>query len=803
MNFLWKKPLTFLLAVSLMLTGCSPKHEDPETTAATAEEPAALLADSEQIPETTVVTEPAEPKMKLINVDGILYAEDLGAPVLGQEKVQELYQTNNLQAAAEAITNVGDALCYLREAGEFEYSWDACGMFYDLLAEDYETVQTLKFCFADHSYDLMYIRHDGVYHIFDPFNLDSNWLYDSWNDCVGHTDFNLLCEKLVTAFSYESTATVNLETPGDLTRFFAGYPAALVEPVLGQEKVEALYNARNEAAAAEAITTVGDALYYLVAADMHSDTPGKQPRDAINLARKLLSGDYEAVDCLGSAFNDNGGMDLLLVQYDGMYYVFDLFNLYGDWTFRASNNCQDQDLVTLMEKVFAVYPYEGTNLIYVFLAGDIAQRDYGTRNANEPYFDLLDTELLQRMNGNRTANMTQPDILKKFEVYDNALVAPVLGQEKVKKLYDTADLEAAADTITNVTDAFYYLMESTTAGTFVSADPREACALMAQMIGQDYDSMGYIDFNYTDSFYRVFFIEYNGAYYAFDPFRPTTSWILKAENECFVSSDLNDLGKKLTETFPFKGNQLRSVDITRDALSSHGAEELFYHGNGFPAALGQPQLSDDQIDALAAETDYEKIAQTIKTLPDAVNFLFRAEIEYRVEVRHNMINGFNYHRSAWQVLKDRYGQCVELSNLMHYLLLGDYDEVGYVCVGSARNGHTMVYIYEDGFYYLIDPSEYGTPNPSNWLGGYTGLLGCSKDFRDIASSLTKTMVLEGERTPVNSVFTATMPGDFVASSASDPVNALPIGAEAISYYGNRPIVYRDADYEWDTHTRID
>jgi hypothetical protein len=242
----------------------------------------------------------------------------------------------------------------------------------------------------------------------------------------------------------------------------------------------------------------------------------------------------------------------------------------------------------------------------------------------------------------------------------------------------------------------------------------------------------------------------------------------------------------------------KSQTRMEDVAEKWADVEIFsYITTTFPVGLGQPELSDEQIDALIAEADYEKTAQTIATLPDAVNYFLRSEIRYELEFVYNMINGFNYHKSAWQVIKDGYGQCVELSNLMHYLLLDDYDEIGYVAVATDSLSHVMIYILEDGYYYLIDPSQYGTPTPTLW-NGY-----CSENFMDIAEELTESFLLAGDPNPVSSVRLVKMPGDFVASSASDAVPTYPIGTEVTVYCGSNESNFRDPNYEWDTHTRVD
>lgn len=383
-----------------------------------------------------------------------------------------------------------------------------------------------------------------------------------------------------------------------------------------------------------------------------------------------------------------------------------------------------------------------------------------------------------------------------------------------------------------------------------------AASLTHYLLADDYDEVGYIwlSADHRDSTVMVYIYE-DGLYYLIEPIayvmdRPSGGWLggftpdlIAAAEDFQTIADSLVANENLGSGFPIDQVYLirSSGDFVTGGLEKGkdfyqlfpvGTEVTEYYGNGFgyqvasldwqsqtrmvdlpkawqntqvisfagtilPDGLGKPVLSDENIDALIAEGDYEKIAQTITTFPDAVNFFLRAGITYNYAIRHNMINGFNYHRSAWQVLKDGYGQCVELSNLMHYLLLDDFDEIGYVAVKSTRNAHVMVYIIEDGLYYLIDPSQYGTPTPPIWPGY------CSEDFMDIAEELTKSFILAGDTEPVNSVRLVKMPGDFVASSASDKVEAYPIGAEVIPYVGGDQIIYREANFEWDTHTRMD
>lgn len=379
-------------------------------------------------------------------------------------------------------------------------------------------------------------------------------------------------------------------------------------------------------------------------------------------------------------------------------------------------------------------------------------------------------------------------------VYAAELGAPVLGKEKVSKLLAARDYEAAAEAITNIGDAFYYRMKIQ----FFDS-PEKACDFFLPLIVEDYDSAGLIKFHFTDNFYCMVYVEQDGIFYAIDPHRPLYDWVYKAENDCFSNSDLNVLSEKLLNALPFQGTELLSIDISIGLSYPHGAKTFSYAGSTIPEGLGQPVLSDEEIDALILEQNYAKTAETITTLADAVNYYKRAGITFYDKRNNNSIGKFSYVQSAWQVLKSNEGQCVSMSNVNHYLLQGDYDEVGYVLVYSPGDGHIMSYILEDGIYYLINSVDYTYEVYFDWLEGYPNVLGCAEDFQSIADSLMENMQL-GDKKPLNLVHLVKSPGDFVRGEGG---RYYPIGCEVVPYYGIKDITYLEAGYEWDTQTRID
>ena len=379
-------------------------------------------------------------------------------------------------------------------------------------------------------------------------------------------------------------------------------------------------------------------------------------------------------------------------------------------------------------------------------------------------------------------------------VYSVDLGAPILGKEAAVTLYNAGDSEAAAEQITNLGDAYFYCSKAPK-----FHNPKDACLAYANLLVDDYDSIGFIELNYNNNYYCILYIEQDGMYYAVDAFTSVDRWVVNPENDCLCNPDLDILAEKLEAALPYKGTQLLSIKTSPYDDKSHGSKTFSYVGTSIPVGLGKPLLSDEEIDALIAEQDFEKTAATISTLADAVNYYKRAGITFYDKRNNNGKGVFVYVQSAWQVLKSNEGQCVSMSNLNHYLLKDDYDEVGYVSVRSPGDGHVMTYILEDGVYYLINSVDYTKHPYYGWLDSYPEVLGCAEDFQAIADSLVENMRL-GDRKPVTQVHLVKSPGDYVNGEGG---KIYPIGCEVIPYYGVKYITYQEAGYEWDTQIRID
>ena len=255
-------------------------------------------------------------------------------------------------------------------------------------------------------------------------------------------------------------------------------------------------------------------------------------------------------------------------------------------------------------------------------------------------------------------------------------------------------------------------------------------------------------------------------------------------------------------------SQTRMVDAPE---IYHGTQVFSCAGTNLPVGLGMPKLSDQEIDALIAEGDYGKMAETITTMADAANLCYRMELDFDESRDNNTHGEFHYRNSAWSVLENGIGQCVSMSNLIHYLLKGDYEEVGYVNVRTAGDGHVMSYIRHEGMYYLINSADYVYMyNPdhtirvydSSWIQDWPSEMICAaEDFQTIADSLMEYMTLGDGKKP-EMVHLVQSPGDFVVSGRGKQ-RLYPEEYTVTEYYGFGFTFGKADALDWQSQTRLD
>lgn len=563
------------------------------------------------------------------------------------------------------------------------------------------------------------------------------------------------------------------------------YPAFLGEPELGMEGVAALYQAGNAEAAAKNINNIADAIHYVAQMAPFTDS-----RAACEAFVKLTEDDrYNNgyISLQGDGFTYN----LAYVENGNTYYPIDVFAVvtgFSSWTMLPENRCApSEDAYALCENIANTYP-------------DNTVRGW----VMEPSEPLAAYE----------APSKYP--------YPWQLSGAELGPEKVKQLLDAGDLYAAQQAITTVEDAITYLL-------MMNPDTRDphpmkgipAWKTFLYLVADDYEDVGliylmkrkpehregfYDESAYFDGYY-ICYVKNDGVYYPVDYLNILgnwTSWTLMPGSGCDSSENLDDLCEHMGATFPHHsdGSKLYYWEIT-SYMYHQGTKLIPVNEFIIPEALGHPVLSDEEIEALVQETDYEKIAMKITTLADALHFYNKLRLVFP---RGRYIidqDSLRYPPSAWQVLKDKTAFGGAVGNVTRYLLKEDYDEIGYVLARTNTMDSTLTYIYDDGLYYLLYTATYPTePREDLWIE-WPEMIGCAEDFQTIADSAIEHMCFYSPQyyEKVREIYLIRCEGDMVYKS--DPQGCIfPVGTEVTAYYGPQPR-YVETTLDWQSQTRID
>ena len=285
-----------------------------------------------------------------------------------------------------------------------------------------------------------------------------------------------------------------------------------------------------------------------------------------------------------------------------------------------------------------------------------------------------------------------------------------------------------------------------------------------------------------------------------------TSWTLLPSNDCYSSDNLDDLCERMGATFPHHqdGSKLYYWEIS-SYMYHQGVKLIPVSESLIPEALGHPVLSDEEIDELVQETDYEIIAEKITTLGDALHFYDKLRLVQPKYPKNNSHYPFEYFQSAWQALKDKTAGGFTTCSLTHYLLKEDYDEVGYIFAQATKSSAVFMYIYEDGLYYLLQAGEYSIdPRPYLWIE-WPDVIGCAEDFQTIADSMVEHCWFMAPNLceQVKYVYRIKCEGDFIIGAVDQEGHRIfPVGAKVTAYYAPE-IFYEEATLDWQSQTRID
>ena len=125
-------------------------------------------------------------------------------------------------------------------------------------------------------------------------------------------------------------------------------------------------------------------------------------------------------------------------------------------------------------------------------------------------------------------------------------------------------------------------------------------------------------------------------------------------------------------------------------------------------SLGASRYANRDIHAMLTLSPQEKQAQ-ITTLYEALQ-LYQVggfmPSDDNIRIFENGVN-WEHHKPGYHAVRTNNGCCATDSNWLHYILDGDYEEVGFLATSQRDgSGHVYNYILHNGWYYFVDLTHY-------------------------------------------------------------------------------------------------
>ena len=196
-------------------------------------------------------------------------------------------------------------------------------------------------------------------------------------------------------------------------------------------------------------------------------------------------------------------------------------------------------------------------------------------------------------------------------------------------------------------------------------------------------------------------------------------------------------------------------------------EEVYPDVYWVPArSLGDSRYSNADIFQMVDHSPEDKQA-AVSTLYEALQLY---QVSGFISADDNIRMGENciaweHHKPGYYAVLTNSGCCATDSNWLHYILDGDYDEIGYIATSQRDgNGHVFNYILQDGWYYMIDLTHYRT----DWIATATedGTLDSYYSSDPILGNIHKTRSPEAYAEYIQATF-GDPPGLIVKYTAAD------------------------------------
>ena len=540
---------------------------------------------------------------------------------------------------------------------------------------------------------------------------------------------------VIALFVASCSATKNIANKfGEKVYVFNGFeiPSELGKPQFKDKEISSI--TRDEAD--EKIRTYADALNYCEISN-HS---AYDSFPFLSDVCRMLFGDYDDIGAIGTE-TANKKYYLLFIKANSKFYVLDVFRQFNEKTVWMDGFEGDKWSFETKEQMLD------------------AVKNSITETGSAVYFSPADPskgKLLQVSNKGKA-------VFYKYYDFDIPIDvgSPALSENDIKSV----SLENEAETVNTVPDLIFFAYKRLYNNGVIPGDPNIYTERALRDLSGDYDEIGRISLTVDNETalrvcsgnYDLLYVKANDKYYPFDIIQNVVGkkeWMagLKNTEQAGFDSleDLSETIKKeyanfmfnrgeITDVFPCSFIILDNIDAPNGKSLERtirlGEEVIDYFGFQIPVNLGLPDLTDDEIDRLIQDNDYDATRESIRTLADAVCYIRKAGFkEARKRIDYGSIIGadignltygpndddYYYSASGKELLMIREGQCTAMCTLMHYLLKDDYEELGYVRLSFTNDdGHMMLYIKSKGRYYLINPADYVQEDTKKWIWSYS------------------------------------------------------------------------------------
>lgn len=175
----------------------------------------------------------------------------------------------------------------------------------------------------------------------------------------------------------------------------------------------------------------------------------------------------------------------------------------------------------------------------------------------------------------------------------------------------------------------------------------------------------------------------------------------------FLRGDVAILSRAALYVNTVDDNRMLLVRILASKDAKAGNSKYSFILNNWPdlIKMAPPRLTQAEIQTMISlNLSLDEVADIIATPADLVQYLYLKGYTGSNGDLQFPYGGYTWsvNRSAKMIFEDNKGNCGGGSNLVNYILRGDFDTQGYVGETGNQGGHIYNYFEQDGMYYFFD-----------------------------------------------------------------------------------------------------